>query len=80
MGAWTFLQKKPTFPEKIHLKHELKQLTLQNDFVLEYIKKRLWGVRSRPDKVSYGLKEDHGGETIGLMTLFPAVLLFADKF
>ena len=30
--------------------------------------------------MSYGLKEDHGGETIGLMTLSPAVLLLLTSF
>ena len=33
------------------------------------------GVRGRPDKVSYGWKEDNGGETIGLTNLSPTLLL-----
>ena len=38
-----FFRKSLLFQKKIHLKHELKQLTLQNDFALEYIKKGYGG-------------------------------------
>ena len=63
------------FQKKIHLKPELQQLTPQNDFALGNVKKGCGGVRGRPDKVSYGWKEDNGGETIGLMNLSPTLLL-----
>ena len=63
------------FQKKIHLKPELQQLTPQNDFALGNVKKGCGGVRGRPDKVSYGWKEDNGGETIGLTNLSPTLLL-----